>query len=360
MTEIKVPSLGESVTEAYVAKWLKQAGEHINADEPVVELETDKITVEVNAPESGILSGILVSEGSDVEVGSVLGEISPGEKKQTDETRGRSKDTNRREVKEKGKKNNEKLKEDKKEKEIPAAKGEEGSTREERVKMTKLRRRVAENLKQSQNTAAMLTTFNEIDMSFVIELRNEYRDDFEQKYGVRLGFMSFFVKAAVQALREFPAVNAEIDGEEIVYKNYYNIGVAVSAEQGLVVPVIDDADQKSMDLLEKEILDYGERAREGKIKLKELQGGTFTISNGGVFGSLMSTPILNYPQCGILGIHKIIQRPVVTAEGHIEAKPMMYVALTYDHRLIDGREAVTFLVRIKEAIEDPRRILLDI
>jgi 2-oxoglutarate dehydrogenase E2 component (dihydrolipoamide succinyltransferase) len=236
----------------------------------------------------------------------------------------------------------------------------ETTEREERVRMTKLRQVIARRLKEAQNTAAMLTTFNEVDMTAVMELRNEYKDMFEKRHGVKLGFMSFFVRAAIQALKEFPSVNAEISGEDIIYKNYYDIGVAVSTPQGLVVPVLRDADQLSMAKIESAIADMGLRAREGKLKLEEMQGGTFTITNGGVFGSLMSTPILNAPQSGILGMHKIQQRPMVMKDGKIEARPMMYLAHSYDHRIIDGREAVSFLVRVKEAIESPQRLLLDI
>ncbi len=396
MTEIKVPTLGESVTEATVARWLKSEGDPVEVDETIAELETDKVTVEVNAQEEGMIEKITAPAGSNVEVGGTLGEIKPGKvsKKQKEQKPEQEKAT------ESGKKTTDKgekklapavrkiveekdlspddipatgkggrlTKEDvinylEEEKHEPA--GEVSGKRktgqqEERVRMTRLRQRVAQRLKDAQNTAAILTTFNEIDMSAVMNLRTEYKDIFAQKHGVKLGFMSFFINAAVQALKEFPAINAEIDGDEIVYKNYYNIGVAVSAPQGLVVPVINDADQKSMAELEAELAELGSRAREGKIAMEELQGGTFTITNGGVFGSLLSTPILNAPQSGILGMHKIEQRPVVMPDGSIVAKPMMYAALSYDHRIIDGREAVSFLVRVKEDIEDPQRLLLDI
>lgn len=403
MTQIVVPTLGESVSEATVANWLKKEGDSVKADEPVVELETDKVTLEVNAPSDGVISRIVAQTGSSVEVGALLAEIgaandtakpaakaeapkkeepkkaepakaapaaekkdSPAVRKIADDNKvdtsniaGSGKDgrVTKGDVLDAIKTGNKPAHEAVGT--MPVRKAETGP-REERVRMTRLRTRIAERLKLAQNTAAMLTTFNEVDMGAVMELRNEYKDSFEKKHGVKLGFMSFFVKACVNALKEFPAVNAEIDGDEIVYKNYYDLGVAVSTPQGLIVPVVRDCDDKSMAQIEKDINDVGGRAREGKLNLDELQGGTFTITNGGVFGSLMSTPILNTPQSGILGMHKIQQRPMVMPNGAIEARPMMYIALSYDHRIIDGREAVSFLVRVKDAIEDPQRLLLDI
>lgn len=409
MTQILVPTLGESVTEATVAKWLKKEGEPVRADEPIVELETDKVTLEVNAPSAGVIGKILVGEGASVGVGAILGEIGAGSaandaaKKPAaaapspapapaqaaapaapppmPAARKAAADANIDPASVAGSgRDGRVMKEDvvraletrgpvesRPAHEIvgthpvasPAAAQPKGE-REERVRMTRLRQRIAQRLKEAQNTAAMLTTFNEVDMAAVMALRNAYKENFEKKHGVKLGFMSFFVKAAIQALKEFPAVNAEIQGDEIVYKNYYDIGVAVSTPQGLVVPVIRDADTKSMAAIEKEILSLGNKAREGQLTMESLTGGTFTITNGGVFGSLMSTPILNPPQVGILGMHKVQQRPMVMPDGSISARPMMYIAMSYDHRIIDGREAVTFVVRIKEAIEDPQRLLLDI
>lgn len=412
MTQILVPTLGESVTEATVAKWLKKEGEAVRADEPIVELETDKVTLEVNAPSAGVISKIVVREGSNVGVGAILGEIGagsaandaakpaaapappppsapaatpaqtsaaslppmPAARKAAADANidpasvpgsgrdGRvTKEDVVRALESRGPVENRPAHEIVGTHPVaaPAAAQPKGE-REERVKMTRLRQRIAQRLKEAQNTAAMLTTFNEVDMTAIMELRNAYKDNFEKKHGVKLGFMSFFVKAAIQALKEFPAVNAEIQGDEIVYKNYYDIGVAVSTPQGLVVPVIRDADAKSMATIEKEILSLGNKAREGQLTMESLTGGTFTITNGGVFGSLMSTPILNPPQVGILGMHKVQKRPMVMPDGSIAARPMMYIAMSYDHRIIDGREAVTFVVRIKEAIEDPQRLLLDI
>jgi 2-oxoglutarate dehydrogenase E2 component (dihydrolipoamide succinyltransferase) len=404
-TEIKVPALGESVTEATVAKWLKKLGDSIAVDDPLVELETDKVTLEVNATAAGTLAEIAVPEGANVAVGGLLGVIGdagakpaapaanaapakPVPAQRTASAVGndpaaalldRSGPAVRRLVEEN------KLAPSA----IPAS-GKDGrltksdvlaqidrgaappspapaaipkaarrpDEREQRVRMTRLRKRIAERLKEAQNTAAMLTTFNEVDMSEVMALRERYRDTFEKKHGVRLGFMSFFVKACIVALKELPAANGEIDGDDIVYKNYYDIGVAVGTAQGLVVPVLRDADTRGFADIEKAIGDLGRRARDGKLSLDELSGGTFTITNGGVYGSLMSTPILNPPQSAILGMHKIDKRPVVIGDK-IEIRPMMYLALSYDHRIVDGREAVTFLVRVKECIEDPQRILLD-
>ncbi len=405
MTKILVPTLGESVTEATVAQWLKKEGETVKADEPIVELETDKVTLEVNAPSDGVISKIIVGEGQNVGVGALLGELSAAndvakpsapkpaassapapsaapvqtaqsgeEAKLSPAVRKMLADNNvdasqvQAQGGRLGKEDVEKYIAAKQSAPNPitspatqAAKApRETGPREERVRMTKLRQVIAKRLKEAQNTAAMLTTFNEVDMGPVMALRNEYKDVFEKKHGVKLGFMSFFIKAVLQALKEFPSVNAEIDGDDIIYKNYYDIGVAVSTPQGLIVPVMRNADELSMAAMEKTIIDLGTRARDGKLKMEEMQGGTFTITNGGVFGSLLSTPILNTPQSGILGMHKIQQRPVVTKDGKIEARPMMYLAHSYDHRMIDGREAVSFLVRVKDAIEDPQRLLLDV
>ncbi|HTS92017.1 MAG TPA: 2-oxoglutarate dehydrogenase complex dihydrolipoyllysine-residue succinyltransferase [Stellaceae bacterium] len=403
-TEIKVPALGESVTEATVARWLKKPGEAVAIDDPLVELETDKVTLEVNATAPGVLAEIRVPEGTNVAVGGVLGVIGDGvgavkpapakpaaakpaaaaspappppAAQATPSMAERSGPAARKLMAESGMAPSEIVATGKdgritkgdvlmaKEQSAPAAAKpaappppRAAGAREERVRMTRLRKRIAERLKQAQNTAAMLTTFNEADMSAVMALRDKYRDNFEKKHGVRLGFMSFFVKASIVALKEIPAVNGEIDGDEIVYKNHYDIGVAVGTEQGLVVPVMRDADRMGFAEIEKAIAELGRKARDGKLTIDDLSGGTFTISNGGIYGSLMSTPILNPPQSGILGMHKIQQRPVVIG-GKIEARPMMYLALSYDHRIVDGREAVTFLVRVKECIEDPERLLVD-
>ena len=433
-TEIKVPTLGESVSEATVARWMKAPGDAVAQDEPLVELETDKVTLEINAPAAGKLSEIVSPEGSNVGVGAVLGLIEAGaagaapkpaapaaaatpaakpapapaapapaptppapvaakpaapasaasyEVKTLSPAVRRMVDENNLDparIKPTGK-DGRLTKEDVQaalaagtaKAGAPAAAGgvlaaagpaaplppRAEDPREERVRMTRLRQAVARRLKDAQNTAAMLTTFNEADMSAAMALRSEYRDAFEKKHGVRLGFMSFFVKAAIAALKELPAVNAEIYGDEIVYKNYYDIGVAVGTPQGLVVPVVRDADTLSFAEVEKTINGLGLKARDGKLTIADMTGGTFTISNGGVYGSLMSTPILNPPQSGILGMHKIQPRPMAVGDK-VEIRPMMYLALSYDHRIVDGREAVTFLVRIKEAIEDPRRLLLDL
>jgi 2-oxoglutarate dehydrogenase E2 component (dihydrolipoamide succinyltransferase) len=394
VTEIKVPSLGESITEATVSKWLKRPGESVAVDEPVAELETDKVTLEVPAPAAGTLTEILAEEGANVPVGAVLGTIADGlaarpaahpaplpasgeregPAKRASEGQSaleRSGPAVRKLIEETGLDTS---------KISPTGPGGRISKadviaarepapaapspvpilaeREVRVRMSRLRRRIAERLKAAQNTAAMLTTFNEIDMNQAIALRERYRDAFKKKHAVRLGFMSIFVKAAIVALKELPAVNAEIDGDDIVYKNHYDIGVAVGTEQGLVVPVVRDVDRMSFVEIEKAIAEYGRKARNGKLTIEELSGGTFTISNGGIYGSLMSTPILNPPQSGILGMHKIERRPVAVGDK-VEIRPMMYVALSYDHRIVDGREAVTFLVRIKECVEDPSRILFE-
>ena len=418
--ELIVPSLGESVSEATVSKWLKKVGESIKMDDPLVELETDKVTLEVNAPVNGILENIVAPEGTVVAVGKVLGSIknngsaeiqqsqpapqpafqpsmasfpssttpssgqaepilSPAARKMAEEGHIQPQDLQGTAPGGRVTKND--VSQFETNRAVSAAPTTSQSSApsdtayamtsvssrqvqqiaqpEERVRMTRLRRRIAERLKEAQNTAAMLTTFNEIDMSHVIATRDSYREKFEKRFGIKLGFMSFFVKAVVSALKEIPAVNAEIDGEYIIYKNYYDIGVAVAAPQGLVVPVVRDADHLNFAEIEMTIAQLGEKARTGKLSMEDLNGGTFTITNGGVFGSLMSTPILNPPQSGILGMHKIQKRPVVV-DDRIDIRPMMYVALTYDHRVIDGREAVTFLVRVKENIEDPQRILLGV
>jgi 2-oxoglutarate dehydrogenase E2 component (dihydrolipoamide succinyltransferase) len=425
--EIVVPTLGESVTEATVGKWFKKAGDAVKADEALAELETDKVTLEVNAPAAGVISEIVVKEGETVGVGAILGSIAEGQAavaaakqaekpiqakpaapqpvqaSSTPEPRASAPQpapsrTNAETIAPSVRRIAEESGID------PATvtgSGREGrvtkgdmlaiieggasssspisfakvqappaqaprapyappaEAREERVRMTKLRQTIARRLKEAQNTAAMLTTFNEVDMTTIMDVRKRYKDLFEKKHGVKLGFMGFFVKACIHALHDIPSVNAEIDGEDIVYKNYYHIGIAVGTERGLVVPVVRDADKKSIAAIEKEIAGFGKRARDGKLGLEEMQGGTFTISNGGVYGSLMSTPILNAPQSGILGMHKTQERPMVMG-GKIEIRPMMYLALSYDHRLVDGREAVTFLVRVKEALEDPQRLILDL
>jgi 2-oxoglutarate dehydrogenase E2 component (dihydrolipoamide succinyltransferase) len=402
MADIRVPTLGESVTEATVGKWFKQPGDAVAVDEPLVELETDKVTLEVPAPAGGVLSDIAAKNGDTVAVGALLGQIKEGAgaapkaappPKAPEPPRAAAasaKSTEmpmppsvRKMAAESGVDpskvagtgmhgqvtKGDMLSAIERAAAAPtpvaapvqmrAPSPADDAAREERVHMTRLRQTIARRLKDAQNTAAMLTTFNEVDMSAVMHMRNQYKDLFERKHGVKLGFMGFFVRACIQALREIPAVNAEIDGTDMVYKNYYHIGVAVGTEKGLIVPVVRDADQMSLAQIEKTIADFGRRAREGALKIEEMQGGTFTISNGGVYGSLMSTPILNAPQSGILGMHKIQERPVVH-EGKIEARPMMYLALSYDHRIVDGREAVTFLVRVKEGLEDPARVVLDL
>src|SRR5579862_7626833 len=412
-TEIKVPALGESVTEATVARWLKQPGDIVALDDPLVELETDKVTLEVNAPAAGTLTDVVAAEGSNVAVGAVLGRIGEGGAVAAKpapkaaaaapavpkapaaqpsapapaapsggsgaDILARSGPAVRKAVAETGVdvtkiaptgKDGRVTKADvaaaaARPAPAPAAPApvarapRDLGPREERVKMTRLRRRIAERLKEAQNTAAMLTTFNEVDMTEVLALRERYRESFEKQHGVRLGFMSIFAKACIQALKEIPAANAEIDGDDIIYKNHYDIGIAVGTEQGLVVPVVRDADQLSFAEIEKRVADLGRRARDGKLALEELAGGTFTITNGGVYGSLLSTPILNPPQSAILGMHKIQKRPMVVGDK-VEVRSMMYLALSYDHRIIDGREAVTFLVRVKECIEDPQRMLFGV
>lgn len=388
--DIKVPPLGESVSEATVGKWAKKVGDAVKVDDLLVELETDKVTLEVTASANGVLEKITFEQGSNVTVGTVLGTLKEGSAGSVTTTvttpqvaaaapvvtspqpttsnlmpaaRKMVLDNNLDASNISGTgKDGRVLKGDvinAMENPVSSKPSNTSSRVEERVKMTRLRKRIAERLKESQNTAAILTTFNEVDMSNIIAIRNQYKDTFEKKHGIKLGFMSFFVKAAVTALKEIPAVNAEIDGDEIVYRNYCDIGVAVGTEQGLVVPILRDAETKSFADIEKEIVGFGKKAREGKLTMADLSGGTFSISNGGVYGSLLSTPIINPPQSGILGMHKTMDRPVAV-NGKVEIRPMMYLALSYDHRIIDGKEAVTFLVRIKECIENPERLLFDI
>jgi 2-oxoglutarate dehydrogenase E2 component (dihydrolipoamide succinyltransferase) len=418
MAEIRVPTLGESVTEATIGKWFKKAGDVVAVDEPLVELETDKVTIEVPAPAAGVLTDVAVKDGDTVAVGALLGAIKEGSAAAATKSPAKSGEAPkaapppppkpapagapapakaasadlppapsvRRIAAETGVDASavpgtgkdgrvtkgdmlaaiERAAAQPTPVAAPAASVQmrapsppDDAAREERVRMTRLRQTIARRLKDAQNTAAMLTTFNEVDMTQVMALRSQYRELFEKKHGIKLGFMGFFVRACVQALKEIPAVNAEIDGTDIVYKNYYHIGIAVGTERGLVVPVVRDCDQKSIAEIEKAIADFGRRARDGSLKIEELQGGTFSITNGGIYGSLMSTPILNAPQSGILGMHKIQERPMVVA-GKIEARPMMYLALSYDHRIVDGREAVTFLVRLKESLEEPARLVLDL
>src|SRR5881394_1645803 len=413
MTEIRVPTLGESVTEATIGRWFKKAGDAVAVDEPLVELETDKVTIEVPAPSAGTLGEIVAKDGETVAVGALLGQISdgvgsakpspaaaapakelakpapaaaaaatvrtppneaplapsvrkiaaesgidaatvPGSGKDGRVTKG-----DMLAAIEKAAAAPTPIHQPAAAVQVRAPSPADDAAREERVKMTRLRQTIARRLKEVQNTAAMLTTFNEVDMSHIMAMRAQYKDVFEKKHGSKLGFMGFFTKACVQALKDVPAVNAEIDGTDLIYKNYYHIGVAVGTDKGLVVPVVRDCDHKSIAEIEKSIADLGRRARDGQLKIDEMQGGTFTITNGGIYGSLMSTPILNAPQSGILGMHKIQDRPVAIA-GKIEIRPMMYLALSYDHRVIDGKEAVTFLVRVKESLEDPARLVLDL
>ena len=352
--DVLVPILGESVVEATVSKWIKKQGEFVEMDEPIVELETDKVTLEVPAAISGTLENLLVSEGDTVEVGALLAIINAGEKQIEKSTPSKKitepEKTEHKPVVELAKKQDTNINQ-------IISKNQNNKNLEERVPMSRLRQAIARRLKEAQNTAAMLTTYNEVDMTALMEMRSNYQDSFEKKNGVRLGYMSLFVKAAIDALKEYPAVNAEIEGNEIIYKNYYNIGVAVGTSQGLVVPVIKDADKMTIGETEITIAQFGKKAKEGNLAISDMAGGTFTISNGGVYGSLMSSPILNPPQSGILGMHKIQKRPVAIG-NNIEIRPMMYLALSYDHRIIDGREAVSFLVRIKEIIEDPRRLVI--
>jgi len=351
--DIIVPTLGESIVEATVSKWIKQEGDYVDVDEPIVELETDKVTLEVPANISGLIEKVIVSEGETVEVGQILGSLKKGEKKPSSSKQ----DVQSEQVPAKNL-SIEPEKEIKKELEVsnPNLKT---SKQEERVPMSRLRKAIAKRLKEAQNNAAMLTTYNEVDMTEVIKIRSNFQPDFEKKHSVKLGFMSFFVKASIEALKEFPAVNAEINNEEIIYKNYYNIGVAVGTSEGLVVPVLKNAEHMSFPEIEKNIVSFGTKARDGSITISDMSDGTFTISNGGIYGSLMSSPILNPPQSGILGMHKIQKRPIAINDK-IEIRPMMYLALSYDHRIIDGREAVSFLVKVKENIEDPQRILIGV
>ena len=410
--DIKVPSLGESVTEATIARWYKNVGDSVAIDEPLLEIETDKVTLEVPAPATGQLSDIKVNDGDTVEVGAILGSIIEGaaataEKKVEAPTEKEvvidkpiaevskpielpeiettkvsevsnelspavrkivaENNININEISPSGKNgritkedalnslSNQASRDESNKSSVPA----ENDKLTERVTMSRLRKTIAKRLKDAQNTAAILTTFNEVDMSELIKVRSEYKEFFEKKHGVKLGFMSFFVKACITALKEIPEVNAEIENDDIIYKNYYNIGVAVGTDQGLVVPVVRNADQLIVADIEKEIANLGKKARDGKLSISDMQDGTFTISNGGVYGSLMSTPIINPPQAGVLGMHKIQQRPIAI-DGEVVVRPMMYLALSYDHRLIDGKAAVTFLVRVKESLEDPRRILLSV
>jgi 2-oxoglutarate dehydrogenase E2 component (dihydrolipoamide succinyltransferase) len=414
MTEIRVPTLGESVTEATIGRWFKKAGDAVAVDEPLVELETDKVTIEVPAPSAGTLGEIIAKDGETVAVGALLGQINegaapaakpaaaapaakaaapaaaapapapaapkappadaplaPSVRKLSAESGvdastvpgsgkdGRVTKGDMLAAIEKAASAPTPVNQPAAAVQVRAPSPADDAAREERVKMTRLRQTIARRLKDVQNTAAMLTTFNEVDMTEVMKLRALYKDVFEKKHGSKLGFMGFFTKAVVQGLKDIPAVNAEIDGSDLIYKNYYHIGVAVGTDRGLVVPVVRDCDHKSISDIEKSIADFGRRARDGQLKIDEMQGGTFTITNGGIYGSLMSTPILNAPQSGILGMHKIQERPMVVG-GKIEVRPMMYLALSYDHRVIDGKEAVTFLVRVKESLEDPARLVLDL
>jgi 2-oxoglutarate dehydrogenase E2 component (dihydrolipoamide succinyltransferase) len=389
--KIIAPSLGESVSEATIATWLKKEGEFVSVDETIVEIETDKVTLEVSAPVSGIIETIAVQEGGTIHVGDVLGFVKEGSVGTNDASKDVSSGTTHNKKQETASTEHshvampsaeKHLKEKGLRPEDVTGTGKDGrilkgdvlaykpidtnahaptmdEKEEKRVPMSKLRQRIAERLKEAQNTAAILTTFNEVDMSAVMDLRTKHKSAFEKKYGIKLGFMSFFIKASVKALREFPAVNGEIQEKEIVYKNYYDIGVAVSAPQGLVVPIIRDADLMEFAEIEQSIVNYGTKAKENKLTISDMTGGTFTISNGGVFGSLMSAPIINPPQSAILGMHKIQERPVVVNK-EIVIRPMMYLALSYDHRIIDGREAVSFLVSIKESLENPEKLLLDL
>ena len=398
--KITVPTLGESLTEATVAKWLKKVGDSVQEDEEIVSLETDKVSIDVTAPKSGVLSEIVAKDGATVEVGAHLGSIdasaSPTKKKEEQQDKQETKVV---EIKKEENISEKKIDNQNKKKELsPSVKriinekninvesvdgtGKDGRIlkgdliglmgfspapntkkieigEEERVKMTRLRSTIAKRLKEAQNNAAILTTFNEIDMSMIIQIRKDNKDEFEIRYGTKLGFMSFFVKACVNALQTYPSVNAEVQGEEIVYKNYYNIGVAVGTDKGLVVPVLGNADELSFAEIEKEIIILGTKAKNNQLSIEELQGGTFTITNGGIYGSMLSTPIINPPQSGVLGMHNIVQRAVVI-NGKIEIRPIMYLALSYDHRIIDGKEAVSFLVRVKEILEDPRRLFLNL
>ena len=398
--KIIVPTLGESITEATVAKWLKKVGDSVEADEAIVSLETDKVSVDVTSPKAGVITEILASEGSTVQVGGALGLVgAPSSKAPVKKEEVKKEEIKIVEIKKEESAPSRKIDTVSKKNELsPAVRrvveeknidiesisgsGKEGrilkgdlvglmgfspspnkkkieAGEEERVKMTRLRSTIAKRLKDAQNNAAILTTFNEVDMSMIIQIRKDNKDEFEKRYGVKLGFMSFFIKACVNALETFPAVNAEIQSEEIVYKNYYNIGVAVGTDKGLIVPVLRNADELSFAEIEKEIVNLGTKAKNNQLSIDELQGGTFTITNGGIYGSMLSTPIINPPQSGVLGMHNIVQRAVVI-NGKIEIRPIMYLALSYDHRIIDGKEAVSFLVRVKEILEDPRRLFLSL
>jgi 2-oxoglutarate dehydrogenase E2 component (dihydrolipoamide succinyltransferase) len=417
MTEIRVPTLGESVTEATIGRWFKKAGDTVAVDEPLVELETDKVTIEVPAPSAGTLGDIVAKDGETVAVGALLGQINdgapgaaakpaaapakaapaapppapaaapaaaapakvppsdaplaPSVRKLSAESGvdaatvpgsgkdGRVTKGDMLAAIEKAASAPTPVNQPAAAVQVRAPSPADDAAREERVKMTRLRQTIARRLKDVQNTAAMLTTFNEVDMTNIMALRAHYKEAFEKKHGSKLGFMGFFTKACVQALKDIPAANAEIDGTDLIYKNYYHVGVAVGTDKGLVVPVVRDCDHKSIAEIEKSIADFGRRARDGQLKIDEMQGGTFTITNGGIYGSLMSTPILNAPQSAILGMHKIQERPMAIG-GKVEIRPMMYLALSYDHRVIDGKEAVTFLVRVKESLEDPARLVLDL
>ena len=354
--DIIVPTLGESIVEATVSKWLKNEGEYVEVDEPVVELETDKVTLEVPAPISGLIGSIIAAEGETVEVGQNIGALDPNGKKSSDD-KPKAKENNDKEEKQLETKDTKTVSPETDTKKDDAVKLP--SNQEEIVPMSRLRQAIANRLKSAQNTAAILTTYNEVDMTALMKIRSTYQPNFEKKFGIKLGYMSFFVKACINALKVYPAVNAEIRDNNIVYKNYYNIGVAVGTDKGLVVPVVRGADQMSFADIEKEIITLGGKARNGQLSIDELQGGTFTITNGGIYGSMLSTPILNPPQSGVLGMHNIAQRPIVI-DGKIEIRPMMYLALSYDHRIIDGKEAVSFLVRVKEILEDPRRLFLNL
>jgi len=351
--DIIVPTLGESIVEATVSKWLRKEGDYVEIDEPIVELETDKVTLEVPASMEGLIEKIDISEGETVEVGQVLGSIKKADKKPSPVEK---KETQTKEISEK---TPDEIKEVSIVNTNVSNKNNVNFKEEERVPMSRLRKAIAKRLKDAQNNAAMLTTYNEVDMTEVMKIRTNFQPMFEKKHSVKLGFMSFFVKAVIESLREFPAVNAEINNDEIVYKNYYNIGVAVGTTEGLVVPVLKNAENMSFPEIEKNIVNFGSKARDGSLTISDMSDGTFTISNGGIYGSLMSSPILNPPQSGILGMHKIQKRPVAIGDN-IELRPMMYLALSYDHRIIDGREAVSFLVRVKENIENPQRILIGV
>ena len=354
--DIIVPTLGESIVEATVSKWLKNEGEYVEVDEPVVELETDKVTLEVPAPISGLIGSIIATEGETVEVGQNIGALDPNGKKSSDD-KPKAKDNNDKEEKQLETKDTKTSSPETDIKKDDAVKLP--SNQEEIVPMSRLRQAIANRLKSAQNTAAILTTYNEVDMTALMKLRSKYQPNFEKKFGIKLGYMSFFVKACINALKVYPAVNAEIRDNNIVYKNYYNIGVAVGTPEGLVVPVLKNAENMDFPEIEKTIVNFGKQAREGNLTIQDMSNGTFTISNGGVYGSMLSSPILNPPQSGILGMHNIQKRAVVI-DDKVEIRSMMYLALSYDHRIIDGREAVSFLVNVKENLEDPQRMLIGV